>query len=127
MKCFVNSHSQFSRSHRSQPLLLHPLTVSAVKRVSAGLTSNIAGVNITTAMTGITGFTALNTAEMMSLKKKGLMPMGAGNAHLQEIHPQSHQGVCADAIAALEGIDRRTLDEHAAESQRRAAIARCCL
>jgi len=61
--------------------------------------------------------------EMMSLKKKGLMPMGAGNAHLQEIHPQSHQGVCADAIASMEGIDRITLDAHAAESQRRAAVA----
>jgi acetyl-CoA C-acetyltransferase len=61
--------------------------------------------------------------EMMSLKKKGLMPMGAGNAHLQEIHPQSHQGVCADAIASMEGIDRTALDAHAAESQRRAAVA----
>jgi acetyl-CoA C-acetyltransferase len=61
--------------------------------------------------------------EMMSLPKKGLMPMGAGNAHLQEIHPQSHQGVCADAIASLEGIDRTALDAHAAESQRRAALA----
>src|SRR5919112_3318212 len=61
--------------------------------------------------------------EMMSLPKKGLLPMGAGNAHLQEIHPQSHQGVCADAIASMEKIDRRALDEHAAESQRRAEIA----
>src|SRR5580765_7760313 len=61
--------------------------------------------------------------EMMSLPKKGLLPMGANNAHLQAIHPQSHQGVCADAIASLEGIDRETLDAHAAESQRRAAVA----
>jgi acetyl-CoA C-acetyltransferase len=61
--------------------------------------------------------------EMMSLPKKGLLPMGANNAHLQAIHPQSHQGVCADAIASMEGIDRRTLDAHAAESQRRAEIA----
>ena len=61
--------------------------------------------------------------EMMSLPKKGLLPMGANNPHLRELHPQSHQGVCADAIATLEGIDRRTLDEHAAESQRRAEIA----
>ncbi len=61
--------------------------------------------------------------EMMSLPKKGLLPMGANNAHLQSIHPQSHQGVCADAIASLEGIDRRALDEHAAESQRRAEVA----
>ena len=61
--------------------------------------------------------------EMMSLPKKGLLPMGAGNAHLQQIHPQSHQGVCADAIASLEGIERTALDAHAAESQRRAAVA----
>lgn len=61
--------------------------------------------------------------EMMSLPKKGMLPMGALNDHLQSIHPQSHQGVCADAIATMEKIDRRTLDEHAAESQRRAAVA----
>jgi acetyl-CoA C-acetyltransferase len=61
--------------------------------------------------------------EMMSLPKKGLMLMGAGNAHLRELHPQSHQGVCADAIASLEGISREALDAHAAESQRRADVA----
>jgi acetyl-CoA C-acetyltransferase len=61
--------------------------------------------------------------EMMSLPKKGMLPMGAGNAHLQELHPQSHQGVCADAIATIEGIDRTALDALAVESQRRAAIA----
>ncbi len=61
--------------------------------------------------------------EMMSLPKKGMMPMGAGNTHLQELHPQSHQGVCADAIATLEGIPREALDALSVESQRRAAIA----
>lgn len=49
--------------------------------------------------------------------------MDAGNLHLRGIHPQSHQGVCADAIATLEGIDRATLDRLAVESQRRAAVA----
>ena len=48
--------------------------------------------------------------EMMSLPKKGMLPMGALNAHLQELHPQSHQGVCADAIASMEKIDRVALD-----------------
>src|SRR3954466_2946143 len=62
-------------------------------------------------------------SDMMSLPKKGILPMGANNAQLQAIHPQSHQGVCADAIASMEKIDRRALDEHAAESQRRAEIA----
>jgi acetyl-CoA C-acetyltransferase len=60
---------------------------------------------------------------MMSLPKKGMMPMGAGNQHLQDLHPQPHQGVCADSIATLEGIPREALDAHAAESQRRAAVA----
>lgn len=58
--------------------------------------------------------------EMMSLPKKGMLPMGANNMHLQEIHPQSHQGVCADAIASLEKIGRDSLDALAAESQKRA-------
>lgn len=55
----------------------------------------------------------------------GLGPtmMGAGNDRLDQRHPQSHQGVCADAVASLEGIPRSALDAFAAESQRRAAIA----
>ena len=57
---------------------------------------------------------------MMSLPKKGMLPMGANNPHLQEIHPQSHQGVCADAIATIEGIPRTALDALGAESQARA-------
>jgi acetyl-CoA C-acetyltransferase len=61
--------------------------------------------------------------EMMSLPKKGLLPMGALNEHLQSIHPQSHQGVCADAIATMEGISRESLDALAAQSQARAAVA----
>jgi len=55
----------------------------------------------------------------------GLKPsgMGSGNAALQKIHPQSHQGVCGDAIAAMEGISREALDALGLESQRRADIA----
>ena len=39
------------------------------------------------------------------------------------IHPQTNQGVAADTIATLEQIDRRAVDEFAAESQRRAEVA----
>lgn len=74
-------------------------------------------------MAGHEDLTIGGGTEMMSLPKKGILPMGANNPHLQEIHPQSHQGVCADAIATIEKIDRQSLDEHAAESQRRADIA----
>ncbi len=49
--------------------------------------------------------------------------MGTGNARLQARHPQSHQGVCADAIASMEGISREALDAIALESQQRAARA----
>jgi len=74
-------------------------------------------------MAGMEDLVVSGGTEMMSLPKKGMMPMGAGNAHLQELHPQSHQGVCADAIATIEGISREALDAHAAESQRRADVA----
>jgi acetyl-CoA C-acetyltransferase len=51
------------------------------------------------------------------------MDLGAGNARLQEKHPQSHQGLCADAIASLEAIPREALDAYSLESQLRAARA----
>jgi len=53
---------------------------------------------------------------------KSLM-MGSGNERLQQKHPQSHQGVCADAIASMEGITREALDAYSLESQRRAGVA----
>lgn len=49
--------------------------------------------------------------------------LGGGNPRLQAKHPQSNQGVCADAIAAIEGITREDLEKLGVESQRRAAIA----
>ena len=36
-----------------------------------------------------------------------------------EMHPQSQQGVCADAIATLEGIGRDAVDKLALVSQAR--------
>ncbi|MES2488792.1 MAG: acetyl-CoA C-acetyltransferase [Pseudomonadota bacterium] len=53
---------------------------------------------------------------------KSLM-MGSGNERLAQRHPQSHQGVCADAIASMEGITREELDAFSLESQRRAGVA----
>ena len=87
--------------------------------------SGITATNIAAnaVMAGMEDLVIGGGTEMMSMPKKGLMPMGSGNAHLQAIHPQSHQGVCADAIASLEGIPREDLDALAVESQRRAARA----
>ena len=87
----------------------------------SGITANNIAANAI--MAGMEDLVIGGGTEMMSLPKKGLLPMGANNAHLQSIHPQSHQGVCADAIATMEGIPRESLDALAAESQARAARA----
>ncbi len=57
------------------------------------------------------------------LSASGLGGGMGSNARLQANRPQSHQGVCADAIAAMEGITREELEALGVESQRRAAIA----
>ncbi len=87
----------------------------------SGITSVNFGANAV--MAGMEDLVIAGGTEMMSLPKTGAMGLGAKNAHLQEIHPQPHQGVAADAIATLEGIPRTALDAHAAESQARAERA----
>ena len=87
----------------------------------SGITSANFGAHAV--MAGMEDLVVTGGTEMMSSPKKGLLPMGANNLHLREIHPQSHQGVCADAIATLEGIRREPLDALAAESQARADVA----
>lgn len=72
--------------------------------------------------TEMMSLTASMAAEEMAAGKHPL-GMGSGNARLDVNHPQSHQGVCGDAIASMEGIDRAALDALGLESQRRAKIA----
>jgi len=49
--------------------------------------------------------------------------MGSGNERLNINHPQSHQGICGDAIASMEGFTREQLDNAGLESQQKAAKA----
>jgi acetyl-CoA C-acetyltransferase len=91
----------------------------------SGITTvNMAAMAI---MSGMEDVVIAGGTEMMSSYTKGNvdMPMfmDNGNLRLREAHPQPHQGVCADAIATLEGIDREALDKLAATSQQRAANA----
>ncbi|MFB9269804.1 acetyl-CoA C-acetyltransferase [Bradyrhizobium erythrophlei] len=77
-------------------------------------------------MSGSEDLVIAGGTEMMSMEGRrcaGPMVMDAGNLRLRARHPQSHQGVCADAVATLEGITRQELDELGLESQRRAAAA----
>ena len=91
--------------------------------------SGITTVNLATAsiMAGMEDLVIAGGCEMMSLTAtmRGDGPgfMDAGNTRLRAKHPQSHQGVCADAIATLEGIPREALDDLALVSQQRAAAA----
>ena len=91
--------------------------------------SGITAVNFaaTTIMAGQEDLVIAGGCEMMSsygrLGNNLEVLMDNGNLHLRELHPQPHQGVCADAIATLEGIERTALDELAVSSQAKAANA----
>ncbi|MCI5097643.1 MAG: acetyl-CoA C-acetyltransferase [Rhodobacteraceae bacterium] len=79
-------------------------------------------------MSGMEDLVISGGTEMMSFTAADANPnepamMDAGNLSLRAKHPQSQQGVCADAIATLEGIDREALDALAVTSQNRAARA----
>ncbi|MFY7837935.1 MAG: acetyl-CoA C-acetyltransferase [Novosphingobium sp.] len=72
--------------------------------------------------TEMMSFTAAHGAEQANAGIKP-MGMGSGNMALDALHPQSHQGVCGDAIASIEGISREALDGLALVSQQRADVA----
>jgi acetyl-CoA C-acetyltransferase len=96
--------------------------------------SGITAVNLAAAqiMSGMEDLVIGGGTEMMSYTASsapprdpnaGPMLMDGGNLSLRAKHPQSHQGVCADAIATMEGISREALDELAYVSQQRADAA----
>jgi acetyl-CoA C-acetyltransferase len=97
--------------------------------------SGITAANLAAAelMSGMEDLVIAGGTEMMSMitsvgqKQRAAgfpsLGLGTGNARLQLRHPQSNQGVCADAIASMEGIGREALDAFGVESQRRAARA----
>ncbi len=96
-----------------------------------GITSvNLAAAQV---MSGMADCVVAGGTEMMSLtaamaKEKmqaGIKPpmMGSYNERLAKVHPQSHQGICGDAIATMEGFTREELDAVGYRSQQRAAQA----
>lgn len=93
--------------------------------------SGITSINLAAAqvMSGMEDVVIGGGVEMMSytgsIKNSGEnYPLfDRGNLSLREKHPQSNQGICADAIATLEGIDRNSLDQLAVVSQQRAERA----
>jgi acetyl-CoA C-acetyltransferase len=99
--------------------------------VSSGVTldrfcgSGITSVNIAAAsiMSGMEDLVIGGGCEMMSTfgQDPNQSPfIDSDNLHLREKYPQPHQGICADAVATLEGIDRQAVDALAVVSQQRA-------
>ncbi len=92
----------------------------------SGITSvNLAAANI---MSGMDDLCVAGGVEMMSYTASlgsvtGNRTIDGGNLHLRDLHPQPHQGICADMIATLEGFSRQDVDALAAESQKRAKYA----
>ena len=89
--------------------------------------SGISAVNFAAAciISGMEDLVIGGGTEMMSMtgRRDGPMIMDQGNMRLRLHHPQTHQGVCADAIATLENISREALDEVGFISQQRADVA----
>jgi acetyl-CoA C-acetyltransferase len=90
--------------------------------------SGITAVNMAAAsiMAGAEDLMIAGGTEKMSMQTRrgdGPMMMDSGNLRLRARHPQSHQGVCADAVATLEGISREDTDKLSLTSQQRAANA----
>ncbi|MET0658599.1 MAG: acetyl-CoA C-acetyltransferase [Steroidobacteraceae bacterium] len=92
--------------------------------------SGLTAVNLASAsvMSGMEDLVVAGGTEMMSLPNRrgsesGPMLLDQGNLRLRERHPQPAQGICADAIATLEGITRADVDALALSSQQRAANA----
>ena len=86
----------------------------------SGLTAvNLAAMGI---MSGMQHLVIAGGVESMSYGATvgGQRFMDSGNLHLRDIHPQPHQGICADLIATLEGFSREDTDRLALESQQRA-------
>ncbi|MBV9045628.1 MAG: acetyl-CoA C-acetyltransferase [Alphaproteobacteria bacterium] len=89
--------------------------------------SGITSVNLaaSTIMAGMADLVVAGGTEMMSMPNRRSAEDGpplfdTGNLHLRALHPQTNQGVCADAIATMEGITRADVDALALESQKRA-------
>src|SRR5882757_1548908 len=92
--------------------------------------SGITSVSLaaSTIMSGMADLVVAGGTEMMSMPNRrdasdGPPLFDTGNLHLRALHPQTNQGVCADAIATMEGITREAVDALALESQKRAAAA----
>jgi len=105
---------------------VHSSGVTLDRFCGSGITAAV--VAAASIMSGMEDLVVAGGTEMMSVTGRrgpdeGPTLFDNGNLHLRAMHPQSQQGVCADAIATLERIPREALDDLALQSQQRAANA----
>jgi acetyl-CoA C-acetyltransferase len=101
---------------RTPGVTVHRFCGSGLTAVQLGAMGILSGVQSLVVAGGVESMSHVSTHTSFPL-------VDAGNLHLRELHPQPHQGVCADVIATLQGISRSDVDALALESQRRTDIA----
>lgn len=90
----------------------------------SGLTAvNIAAMGIMSGMQNLVVAGGIESMSGYADTPGGFPILDNDNMHLRALHPQPHQGVCADVIATLEGITREETEQLAVQSQQRAAHA----
>lgn len=97
-------------------LTVHRFCGSGLSAVNLAATAIRAGEQSLVIGGGVESMSHVSTHKLLPL-------IDAGNPHLRSLHPQAHQGICADVIATVEGIGRDDVDALALESQRRADLA----
>ena len=99
---------------------IHSSGVTLDRYCGSGITAvNLAAASVMSGFEDcmIAGGTELMSSYGTNKVEGGGFFIDSGNEHLRALWPQPNQGVAADAIATLEGIPRRALDELAESSQ----------
>ncbi|MEJ2410508.1 MAG: hypothetical protein P8Y48_14660 [Novosphingobium sp.] len=94
--------------------------IGRMAALDTGYDVKVGGVTLNRFCSSSITSTSLAAATIMSGMSDLMVP---GNPGLLARHPQSNQGVRADAIAAMEGLTPAGLEQFGVESQRRAAKA----
>lgn len=98
--------------------------ISVERFCGSGLSAvNLGAMSIMSGMQNLIVAGGVESMSYTSTLKPLMVALDANNEDLRQLHPQPHQGICADLIATLEGISREDTEKLAVESQKRAAHA----
>lgn len=101
---------------RASGVTLDRFCGSGITTVNFGAATIMAGMEDTV----ISGGCEMMSYNYSAPEARRTKLLDGDNTDLRNLHPQISQGICADAIATIEGISRDATEELAIESQRRA-------